>query len=176
MKKYKFIILTTVFFTLTAIPVLAADSPSAEELAKMNAEVAQIKALLTDARMAIPLNIMADQLKASTDPEAVKAGEKIEKMADDMALSGGGGGGGMSSPGPHGGTTTMPTTAIPSGMTMSTGAMPAGSFSTSGSGTAMSSGAITITPATATAVVVKPMATKATKITAKFPGKIIFRP
>jgi hypothetical protein len=100
------IALTTTILTLIAFGAAAEDSPSAEELAKMNAAVAKIKSVLADAGMAKPLHILADQLKTSSDPEAIKAGAKIEKMADDLSSSGSGSGGSSSSFGPHGGSTT----------------------------------------------------------------------
>lgn len=163
MKKYSFIILAILFLALTTLPVFAADSPSAEELAKMNAAVAKITALIADARMAIPLHILAEQLKTSGDPEAIKAGAKIEKMADDMSSSGSGGGA-SSLLSPHSGSaplpsgtsfgsskTTMPAvmSAIPSGTTTFTVPMSSGSY------TKAYTGGTKITPATSGVVPVK---------------------
>lgn len=180
MKKYKpLIVLATLFFTLTAWPSSAADSPSAEELAKMNAAVAKITALIADSRMAVPLHILANQLKTSSDPEAIEAGAKIEKMADDMSSSSSGGG--MS---PHSGTKTIPpsgTTSfgskttipavmltIPSGMATTTVPMSSSSY------TKAYTGGTTITPPSSG---IKPVTTKPTeKMTTKFyPAEIIFK-
>lgn len=89
MKKTKTLIFSTLVFALVTFPVFAADTPSAEELAKMNAAVEQVKATMVAAGATVAMYDVAASLATSSDPAAVIAGKKIEKAADELSSSGG---------------------------------------------------------------------------------------